>query len=199
MRPLLVGLTGGFAAGKSTVARMFRKLGARVLDSDRIAREALNKGTKTHEKIIRAFGPAALDRRGAIDRKKLAGIVFSDARARRRLERIVHPYVLAEIRKRARRSDRRVVVAEVPLLFEAGFDRRVDLSVVVSARRPRQLDRAARRGTQNRREAERRIRAQWPLAAKLKRADFIIDNNGSLRQTEAGVKRVWKKITTKEV
>lgn len=198
MRPLLVGLTGGFATGKSTVARMFRKLGACVLDSDRIARDALKEGTGTYEKIIRAFGPAVLDRRGAIDRGKLAGAVFSDARARRRLERMVHPFVLAEIRKRARQANRRVVVAEVPLLFEAGFDRHVDLAVVVKARRRRQLALAARRGTQNRPDAERRIRAQWPLAKKLKRADFIIDNNGSLRQTEAGVKRVWNRLT-KEV
>ncbi|MBI4549617.1 MAG: dephospho-CoA kinase [Candidatus Omnitrophica bacterium] len=198
MRPLLVGLTGGFASGKSTAARMFRKLGACVLDSDRIVREALQTGTATHRRIVRAFGPAVLRRDRALDRAKLAAVVFRDARARKRLEKIVHPFVLAQIRRRARESKRPVVVAEVPLLFEVGFDRHVDVSVVVKASRRRQLALAARRGTKKP-DAERRIRAQWPLAGKLKRADFIIDNDGPLRKTEAEVKRVWTKITTKEV
>ncbi len=194
MKPFLVGLTGGFATGKTTVARMFKKLGAHVLDCDRIAHQAFIKGTPTYFEIVRQMSPAVCNRRGAVDRRKLGEVVFRDTRQRRKLERIVHPFVFAEIDKHIQKIKKGIPVLEVPLLFETGFDKKVDQVIVVRASRARQLERIRKKFHLGKQEAEKRIRAQWPLSRKEARADFVIDNTGTQAQTREQVKRLWKRL-----
>lgn len=188
-------MTGGFATGKTTVARMFRHLGAEVIDCDRIAHEALAKGTPTYRQIAKGlYHHRVLNRSGAIDRKKLARAVFADARARKKLEGIVHPYVFREIARRLRENTRPMVVLEVPLLFETGFDKKVDWVVVVAAPRGVQIARARRKFHETSSEIRSRLRAQLPLSYKVGRADFIIDNGGSLTQTARQVQDLWSRL-----
>jgi len=195
MKTLAVGLTGGFATGKSAAAGIFRKLGARVIDCDRLAHRALAKGSAPYRRTVRCFGAeAVLGRNGAIDRKKLAGIIFYDSRKRKKLEAIVHPFVFAKATEALRKCGKPVAVLEVPLLFETGFDQRVDKTVVVTCSLSKQVARAMRKHGLAKSEVLRRIRAQMPLAEKERRADFTVGNDGSLAETARSIKAVWNSL-----
>lgn len=192
---LVVGLTGGLATGKSTVTAAFAGLGAKVIDTDKIVHKELRRGGRCHAPIIRAFGTRVAGNNG-IDRKKLAAIVFNDRRELKRLERIVHPKVGSRIKEELKKcQDRGIMVIEAPLLFEAGFDRYVDTTIVVTARRSAQIDRAQKSLKLTRTEALRRIHAQMPLRDKIRRADIIIDNSTTKTQTHKQVKAIWQKLT----
>lgn len=192
---LVVGLTGGFATGKSTVAAMFARLGAKVIDTDKIVHKEMRHGGRCHAPIIRAFGRQVAGKDG-IDRKKLGEIVFADKRKLKRLERIVHPKVLSGINEELKKyRGREIAVIEVPLLFEAGFDRYVDTTIVVTASRRSQVERSRRSLKLTRTEALRRINAQMPLRDKIRRADIIIDNRTTKTQTHKQVKAIWQKLT----
>lgn len=186
---ILVGLTGGVATGKSTVARMFARCGAVVIDADRLAREAVQPGKPAWREIVRTFGRDILNSDRTVNRHALGAIVFHDKRKLRRLERIIHPRVAREqarLTKRAVRSNpHAVVIYDVPLLFEAGIDKRVDATIVVTADRETQIARLAKRNGLTRAEALRRITSQWPLSRKIRRADIVIEGTlppASLRQ-----------------
>lgn len=192
---LVVGLTGGFATGKSTVAAMFARLGAKVIDTDKIVHKEMRRGGRCHAPIIRAFGRQVAGKDG-IDRKKLGEIVFADRRKLKRLERIVHPKVRSGINEELKKyRGREIAVIEVPLLFEAGFDRYVDTTIVVTASRRSQVERSRRSLKVTRTEAMRRISAQMPLRDKIRRADIIIDNSKTKTQTHKQVKAIWQKLT----
>src|SRR5436309_8262757 len=142
---LLVGLTGGIGAGKSTVARMLAQHGAVVIDADELARRAIDPGTPGFDAVVKSFGPELLTSEGAIDRNRLAALVFADEEARRKLEAIVHPEVgrlFAREAARYRDADK-VVVYAVPLLVESGFQEMFDVVVVVSAQREARMARLA--------------------------------------------------------
>ncbi|MBI5416277.1 MAG: dephospho-CoA kinase, partial [Candidatus Omnitrophica bacterium] len=160
---LVVGLTGSLATGKSTVAAMFAALGAKVVDSDRTVHGLLKQGGGCYQPLIKAFGPQVIGKSG-IDRNKLAGIVFHDRRRLKRLEKIIHPKVRAAVQTRLAALKKSgfhgIVVIEVPLLFEAGFNRWMDTSIVVTSGRARQLERAVGRLKLTRTQALRRISAQ---------------------------------------
>lgn len=195
MKPLVVGLTGGVATGKSTVARLFAKLGARVHNCDRIAHQALKQGTPTYREVKRKFrGLDIWNRHHAVERRKLASVVFRDAKRRRELERIVHPFVFDQIRRRVRAARKPILIFEVPLLYETHFDRQVDCVIVVACSRASQIERIRKKFRLAKGEAERRLGAQWPLQSKVTRADFVVDNGGSPSRTRAEVKRVWRKL-----
>lgn len=195
---VVIGLTGGLGTGKSTVARMFGRLGAVVLDADAIAHDLLRPGTAAWRQVRRAFGAGLIRRGGSIDRGRLAGVVFRDARARRRLERILHPRVLRRLSGDVRRLTREgrvlAVVLDVPLLLEARASRRADVVIVVRASRAvqRRRLRAGRGWSQE--EIGRRINAQWSLSAKAALADHVIDNGGTRAQTRAQVRRLWQQM-----
>lgn len=188
----IIGLTGGFATGKSFVASVFASCGARVIDADRIAHRLVRRGTPLYRRILREFGRDILTRGGAIDRRKLAGVVFADRRKRRRLEKIVHPAVVREIRRRiaAARPDDALVI-DAPLLIEAGLAGLVDRLVVVTASRARQVERGVRKFGMTPAEARRRIAQQMPLARKARMADFVITNNGTKPETRRKARKVW--------
>lgn len=192
---LVVGLTGGFATGKSTVAAMFARLGAKVIDTDKIVHKEMRRGGRCCAPIIRAFGRQVAGKDG-IDRKKLGEIVFADRQKLKRLERIVHPKVRSGINEELKKyRGREIAVIEVPLLFEAGFDRCVDTTIVVTASRRGQVERSRRSLKVTRTEAMRRISAQMPLRDKIRRADIIIDNSKTKTQTHKQVKAIWQKLT----
>jgi dephospho-CoA kinase len=181
---ILVGLTGGVATGKSTVAAMFQRCGAVVIDADALARDVVTPGKPAWREIIRQFGQGILNPDRTINRQTLAAIVFGNRTKLRRLERIIHPRVAREqarlTRQAAQQDPGAVVVYDVPLLFEAGIDTRVDKIVVVAADRETQIARLKKRNELSRAEAIRRIRSQMPVAQKVRSADVVID--GTLRR-----------------
>ncbi len=195
----ILGITGGLATGKSSVAQMFGKLGAKVVSADKIAHALLKPRGVYFKKILKEFGQEILQN-GEIDRKKLADIVFKDRKKLKRLESILHPQVRRvmekEIQAYRKIKSEGVVVLDVPLLFEAGLDKDVNYAIVVKASRKEQLKRAQKLSLDKNKALER-IRAQWPLGAKLRLADIVINNEGSKKKTEKEVKKIWQKLQLK--
>ena len=193
----VIGLTGSLGSGKSTAAMMFSDLGAKVLNADKIAHQQIRPGAKCFRPIVKAFGGDILTT-GRIDHKKVAARVFRDSRQLRKLERIIHPEVrkviLAKIKKYKSSKRKDVVVIDVPLLFESKLNDHVDISIVVKANRATQIARATKLLGITKAEAERRIKAQMPLRQKIRLADMIIDNDGTLTQTKKQVKQIWEKL-----
>jgi dephospho-CoA kinase len=194
---IVIGITGGVGTGKSTVARMLKELGAKVIDADELAREALRPRGVGWRRVVRAFGRTILNADGSIDRHALGRRVFHDARTRRRLEAIVHPYVIRQTRARLarwRRAKRvRVVALDVPLLLEAGMRRLVDLLVVVNAAAPAQRRRLQQARGWSAREVAQRVKAQWTVSAKAALADVVIDNGAGLLKTRRQVADLWNR------
>ncbi|HQO57303.1 MAG TPA: dephospho-CoA kinase [Candidatus Omnitrophota bacterium] len=193
---LIIGVTGSYGTGKSTVSAMFGDLGAPVIDSDRIVHALLAARGRCSRAIVREFGPGILTAGGDIDRKKLSGRVFKDPRQRKILESIVHPEVIRDIRKQLAglKKDKniRAVVLDIPLLFEAGLQELVDMTVVVQATQKEQLLRTASRTVLTRSDRLKRIRAQMPLREKMRQADIIIDNRGPISNTRFQVIQIWE-------
>jgi dephospho-CoA kinase len=193
---IVIGLTGGIATGKSTVARMFKRWGAVVIDADQLARDVVRPGKPAWRDIVQVFGKDVLGRNRTINRSALGAIVFHDRRKLRKLERIVHPRVARAQRRILRRittrSPNAVVVYEVPLLFESGAHRRVDKIVVVTADRETQIARLKRRNGLTRAEALRRIKNQMPLAGKVRRADVVLKGTGEKAAVRKEVRRVMR-------
>lgn len=187
----LAGLTGVFGSGKSAVARLFEPLGAEILDADRIAHEALLDGSALYPALAAKF-PTAAGKDG-MDRKKLAEIVFRDPGKRRELEALIHPYVFQRIAEEAADNSAPVIVLEIPLLYETGFDRNCDFCLVVKTSNEVLEKRLREKGFSSE-EIRRRLEAQMPLEEKVKRADFVIDNSGDLEATRQQVEKIWKKL-----
>jgi dephospho-CoA kinase len=197
-RFLLVGLTGGIGTGKSTVSRLFRDLGCLIIDADLLAREVVEPGRPAHAEVVREFGREILDAEGRLDRKRLGALVFRDEARRRRLEEITHP----EIRRRQReilaeleaRGFDGIVIWDAALLVEVGNAEHMDRVVVVVADEATQLRRLVARDGIPEAEALRRVRSQMPLAEKQRHAHHVVDNSGSLAETERQVLRVHQEL-----
>lgn len=176
---ILVGLTGGIATGKSTVAHMFRQCGAVVIDADSLARQVVQPGRPAWREIVKTFGKTILNPDRTINRPALGALVFENRAKLRRLEHIIHPRVAREqaklTREAAQKDPHAVVIYDVPLLFEAAIDKRVDIIIVVTADPDTQLARVKKRNGLTRADALRRINTQMPLAQKRKRADYVLD------------------------
>ena len=194
----IVGLTGGIGSGKSTVSRMLADRGAVIIDADRLAREAVAPGSPGLKAIVERFGEMYLTSEGELDRRKLGRTVFSDPKALAALNGIVHPEV-ARLQQQeyeaALSAGARLVVYDVPLLFENGLDEVYRPVIVVSVRPEVQRARIKARDGLSDDEIEDRIRAQLPLEQKVARADHIIDNNGDLAATERQVDAVFAALT----
>jgi dephospho-CoA kinase len=191
---LLVGLTGGIATGKSTVAAMFRALGCPLIDADVLAREVVEPGEPALDEIVREFGAGVLGADGRLDRKAVAVVVFADADRRRRLEAITHPRIRERLSGRLTALTRSgfdgVVIFDAAVIVESGGYRQMDRLVVVVADEATQLARLRARDGLTEPEALQRIRSQMPLAEKVKLADHVIDNSGDRAATEAQVRCV---------
>lgn len=192
---LLAGLTGGIATGKSTVAAMFRALGAAVIDADVLAREVVGPGEPALAEIAGEFGPGVLQADGSLDRKALGAIVFAEADRRHRLEAITHPRIRERFLRRLdeleARGFRGIVFFDAPVMIESGNYRTMDRLVVVVTDEATQIARLMARDGISRPEALQKIRSQMPLAEKARLADHVIDNSGERAATEAQVRRVF--------
>jgi dephospho-CoA kinase len=194
---LKVGLTGNIAAGKSSVVQVWRALGAAVVDADELARRAVEPGTPGLARIVEAWGPEVLDAKGELDRAALRRIVFADPEARARLEEIVHPAVQAlrgDEYGRAEAGGARLVVADIPLLFEVGMADEFDVVVLVDAPEEERLRRLVEDRGLDPEEAVRMIDAQMPAELKRARADLVIENGGTPAELEARARDAWAEL-----
>jgi dephospho-CoA kinase len=190
-----IGLTGGIATGKSTVARLLEERGAILIDLDRIAREVVEPGQPSLALIAERFGQAILQVDGSLDRKKLGAIVFADPAERRALEAITHPAIRKVMKERMAyyesNAPDKLVVVDVPLLFESGLESYFEQIMVVYVPQEEQLNRLRERDKLTDEEARRRLSAQGDIEEKKRRADILIDNSGSLAHTERQIERYW--------
>lgn len=184
---LRIGLTGGIASGKSTVAALFAELGAGIVDTDVISREVVAPGEPGLEAVAEAFGASILTPGGELDRGALRRIVFRDAERRRALEAILHPLIRARTLHAIEQLDAPYAIVVVPLLLETGFDALVDRILVVDCPQALQRERLRRRDAADAGEADAMLAAQLGREARLARADDVIDNGGSLAATRAQV------------
>ena len=191
-----VALTGGIATGKSHVRSQFESLGVRTIDADTLAHDVVAAGTPGLEAVVTRFGRAVLDRDGALDRRKLASIVFANADARRDLEHIIHPSVKAAIDAwfESLGQDVRFAIADIPLLYETGRDRDFDVVIVTACDPHTQLRRVMDRDGVTAAEARARIRAQLPMDEKVTRATHVIRTDGTIEKTDAQVRAVHEAL-----
>ena len=208
---IIVGLTGGIASGKDTVAVMFKKLGAEIIDADKIANDLINAeitGDNIPAKIVGFFGKDILNNSGGIDKKRLADIVFKDKKKLENLNRIMHPEIIRIIKDEIasprtresrfwasatpRNDEDGIIIINAALIVEADATSLVDKLIVVSVSMENQIARSSL----TKEEACRRINAQLSIKEKEKFADFIIDNNNGLEETEKQVKKIWKELCT---
>lgn len=194
----VIGLTGGIATGKSTVARMFERLGARLLDADQIAREVVEPGRPAFEKLVAAFGPDLLGEDGVIDRRRLRRIVFDNPEHRTRLERIVHPEVIKETASRLHREREArtsLVVYEAALLVETGMYRLFDALVVTNCDTDLQVKRLKARDGVSDAEARAVLENQADPASRLALATHVLDTNPSFDDVRKQVSDLWALFT----
>jgi dephospho-CoA kinase len=195
---LILGVTGGIASGKSTVARMLEESGAPAVDFDLIARQVVAPGRPAFKEIVASFGERVLQRGGELDRKRLAGIVFRDGSKRKILEEITHPRIvdafLYRVGEIMHRDPHAIIQAIIPLLFEANLRHLVHKVLVVYIPQKTQIERLMKRDGIRREAAERILHAQWPIDKKLGYADFVIHNEGRLEETRKQAERVWEDL-----
>lgn len=192
-----IGLTGGIASGKSTVAEMFAELGVPVIDTDAIARQVVAPGQPALDEIVEAFGPGLLRPDGSLDRNALRARVFADPADRHRLEGILHPRIRARTLEVAARAGGPYQVIVVPLLVESGFNRLVDEVVVVDCPEAEQRRRLLNRDGDDAVQADRMMAAQLSREARLAAADAVIDNSGELGDTRAQVQALHRRYVDK--
>ena len=191
----VIGLTGGIATGKSSVATMLEELGAFVIDADQLSRDVVASGSPVLSEICHCFGEDMLLQNGTLNRQKLRNLIFADQKKRQQLEAILHPAIrlLALFRlEQARQAGTKVVIYMAPLLIESGATDRVDEVWVVTVQPEVQLERLMRRDTCNRDQAMQIITAQMPLAEKVRHGSTVIDNSGSLEATREQVLVAWQ-------
>ena len=189
-----VALTGGIATGKSHVRAEFERLGILTIDADKLARDAVAEGSPGLKAVIDRFGRGVLDDAGALDRRKLGSIVFEDPVARRDLEDIIHPAVRSAIDSwfDSIRDSAPVAIADIPLLFETDRQGEFDVVIVTACDPLTQITRVMARDQVSEAEARARVAAQLPIEGKVRRADHVINTDGSVEETNQQVRRVYE-------
>ncbi len=193
--PLVVGLTGGIASGKSTVSKMFKDMGITVIDADIEARLAVEKGEPAYENIVAFFGRDILLEDGSINRARLGEIIFNDLEKRLKLNSIVHPEVRKRMlakRDQAIEAGERLIIMDIPLLFESKLTYMVDKILLVYVDAETQLERLMARNHFTKEEAISRINSQMPLIDKIQLSDAVIDNNGTIEETRNQLIRILR-------
>ena len=197
-KPLILGVTGNIAAGKSTVARELAQRGAVVVDADQLAREVVEAGTKTLQRLVGEFGSGILQGDGSLDRDRLGQMVFADTKVRAVLDAIMHPEIarksIEKLRVLKERNDIPLIVYDAPLLFEVGAESRVDKVLVVTIDPQEQLNRLMTRDHLGVSAAQQRLTAQMPQNEKVKRADFVVDNSGAEEIIRDQIDLLWPRI-----
>jgi dephospho-CoA kinase len=197
---LIVGLTGGIATGKTTVADMFRRAGAHIIDADRIAHQVVTPGQPAWDAIVATFGAQVLRSDGAIDRERLGAVVFKDAGLRKKLEDIVHPRVWSrmgeQIEWHRRQSPGGLIILDVPLLIETGRHSALAEVILVYTPQSIQMQRLMHRDGISRQAALERIHAQMPIEEKRLLATTVIDNSGCPTRTEEQALQVFGRLSS---
>lgn len=197
-KPIIIGITGSFGTGKSTVAGIFKRLGAKMLDADKLSHQALKAGTAARREVIEKFGRSILDTSGKVNRTKLAEIVFRNKISLNKLCKIIHPTVIKKIEKSVKNASKAgnmpAIVIDAPLLIETGLHNKTDFLIVVTTTSKIQIERAMKKTGLSASEVMRRVKNQMPLNRKLEMADYIIDNTGNKKKLELTVKKIWEEI-----
>jgi len=202
---LRVALTGGIATGKSYCLEQFERLGAKTIDADVLARDAVAKDSDGLKAVVRRFGGSVLTPDGDLDREALGRIVFEDPAARHDLEAIIHPVVYGAISRwfewldaneRSGTHTDTIGIADIPLLFETGHQTDFDAVIVAACRRDQQIERLMARGL-TRTDAEHRLAAQLPIEEKTRGAEIVIDTSGPYSDTDARIKQVWRALSAR--
>jgi len=198
----VIGLTGGIATGKSTVASMLRGLGAKIIDADELAREVVKPDQEAWREIVEAFGSEVLRQDRTLNREKLRKIVFADKRARKRLDSITHPRIRALAQERIEKLAAEgvdIIIYEAPLLFENRVHLWLRPVILVTSDSETQKRRLRERDRLSESEIRHHLEAQMPLEEKTKLADFVIDNSGDLEELQSQVQKIWEKIQQTEI
>jgi dephospho-CoA kinase len=193
-----IGLTGGIACGKSTVSAMLVHRGAILVDADQIAREVVEPSSPVLHEVAEQFGNEVLLLDGSLNRKKLGEMIFGNDEARKKLESLLHPPIRALMRGRMEAFEQlhpdKLVVVDVPLLYESGLEYMFDKILVVFVPRDVQLQRLVERDKLSLEQAEARLKAQMDIELKRERADIVIDNRGTLEETEKQIGDLWRRM-----
>ncbi len=190
---LRVGLTGGIASGKSTVANLFAVRGVPVIDTDEISRAVVAPGQPALAAITRAFGSGVLDADGALDRRRMRELIFSDPARRQQLESILHPMILSELKRLSAQAGGPYQILVIPLLVEGGLEGAVDRILVVDVPRERQVERLLQRDAEDEQQADAIMAAQAPRQARLAKANDVITNDGTIADLESQVERLHER------
>jgi len=197
---LIVGLTGGIVVGKSTVASMFKDLGAKIVDADKLGHSVILPHRPAWKKITRLFGKGFLQNDLTIDRGKLGKIVFANQTLLKKLNEITHPEIIKLIKKginfakNKTHNQEKILIIDAALIYEANMDRLMDKIIIVYINEDEQVKRLAKRNNLSKEEALQRIKSQMSMKEKVKMADYVIDNSNSLNTTREQVEKIWQKL-----
>ncbi len=194
----VIGITGNIASGKTTVARAFKARGAIVINADKVAHRALFRGTECYKSLIRTFGPGILNPDKSISRRKLAAAAFASPANYRRLNTIVHPWMIREIERKIRnlkaRGNKKTVFVEAAVLIECGLYKKMDRVITVKSGTALPLERINKQGKITPAQARARLSYQLPEKQKIKFADYVINNRGTFEDIEAQVSKLWNNL-----
>lgn len=189
---MIIGLTGGIASGKSTVSKYFKELGLEIVDADLVAKEISNR-KETIDKMVEVFGEDILDENGNLIREKIRELVFNNKEFLEKLNSIIHPKVMEYFKmKREENRGKKILIFDIPLLYETKMEKFCDKVIVVGLSKDKQIERVMERDKNSRELAEKIIKTQMSLEEKLKRADIVILNDGSLDDLKKRVEDVYK-------
>jgi len=200
---LIVGLTGGIVGGKSTVASMFRDLGAKSIDADRLGHSVILPYKPAWKKIVKLFGEDILRNDLTIDREKLGKIVFADQALLKKLNEITHPEIIKLIKKEINlarnktHNQEKILIIDAALIYESKIDRLIDKIIVVYIDEDEQIKRLIKRNNLSKDEALQRVKSQIPMKEKIKMADYVIDNNDTLDKTKKQVETIWQSLVSR--
>jgi len=200
---LIVGLTGGIVGGKSTVASMFRDLGAKIIDADKLGHSVILPNKPAWKKIVKIFGKDILQNDLTIYRKKLGKIVFANKTFLKKLNEVTHPEITKMIKKEislaknAKHNQEKILIIDAALIYETKIDEFMDKIIVVYIDKDKQIKRLIMRNNLSKDEALQRVRSQIPMEEKAKMADYVIDNSNSLSKTREQVEKIWQSLLSR--
>lgn len=198
---ILIGITGGIGSGKTEVAKVFQRLGAKILSGDEIGKDVVENNPELLKKLVENFGDEILDSKRRLKRKKLGEIAFSSPSLTRKLNRMVHPFLLKDLKEKIKslkkRGYKNPVVIDAALIVEWGLQEKLDYLVFVDCSKRKRIQRLIEQKGYTGKEAEQRIKAQFPESKKRKYADFILKNDLGLKELRAKAKALWKRIVGK--
>jgi len=186
---MIIGITGSFGSGKTTVADVFKKYGFIVINVDKLYHGIYNKNKSLKDKIKKEFG--------TLDRNKIKKIVFNDSKKLKKLNNITHPIIIKSIKKEIKKIKNKKIIIDIPLLFEANLEKMFDKIIVVKCNKKEQIKRILKKKKYSKKEIENIIKSQMLLKEKIRKADFVIDNNKTINEAEKRVKAIIKIISAK--